>query len=123
VDTFGLGTGVGSNRASSFALVLLSNLGWVGVLFFGLFSWSVLMGKGRTSLPPADAAVVLGARHAVLANLVAACISASVYDLGVMFYILAAAAVVPHQALKLDTARPRPGANDGRLAEGAALTG
>ena len=106
VDTFGLGTGVGSNRASSFALVLLSNMGWVGVLFFGLFLWQVLMGKGRTSLPSAEAAVVLGARHAVLANLIAACISASVYDLGVMFYIMAAAAVVPYQAPRLDTARP-----------------
>lgn len=94
-DSFGLGTGLGSNRASSFALVLLSNLGWVGVLFFGLFLWSVLMGPGRRQLPSMDAAVVLGARHAVLASLVAACVSAVVYDLGIVFYILAALAVVP----------------------------
>ena len=102
-DSFGLGTGLGSNRASSFALVLLSNLGWVGVLFFGLFVWSVLMGPGRKQMPSLDSAVVLGARHAVLASLVAACVSAVVYDLGVVFYILAAAAVVP---------RPSPQASD-----------
>lgn len=105
VDSFGLGTGLGTNRASSFALVLLSNLGWVGTVFFALFTWSVLMGKGRSALPDLDASVVLAARHAVLANLVAACISASNYDLGVMFYILAAAAVVPYQTQSLGTAR------------------
>lgn len=103
-ESFGLGTGLGSNRASSFALVLLSNLGWMGVVLFGVFVWSVLMGKGRTQLPPLDAAVVLGARHAVLASLVAACVSAVVYDLGVVFYILAAIAVVPHQSLVNDAA-------------------
>lgn len=95
VDSFGLGTGLGSNRASSFALVVMSNLGWVGVLLLGIFLYSVQLGKGRTALPPTDATVVLAARHAVLAALVSACISGVVYDLGVLFYILAAAAVVP----------------------------
>lgn len=108
-DSFGLGTGLGSNRASSFALVLLSNLGWIGVLFFGLFLWSVLMGRGRAQMPALDAAVVLGARHAVLASLVAACVSAVVYDLGVVFYILAAAAVVPHQSWAINAAPGKSG--------------
>lgn len=107
-DTFGIGTGLGSNRASSFALVLLSNLGWVGILFFGLFIWNVQMGKGREQLPRVEAAVILGARHAVLASLVAACISAVVYDLGVLFYILAATATVPSQAKRLEMA-PKSG--------------
>lgn len=104
-DTFGLGTGLGSNRSASFALVLLSNMGWMGVFFFGMFLWRVLMDKRRAALPSAEAAIVLASRHAVLANLIAACISASAYDLGVLFYIMAAGAVAPQSAQVLDAAR------------------
>jgi hypothetical protein len=91
-DTYGLGTGMGSNRASSFALVLISNLGWVGTLLFSLFIYTAVAGRERHQLPKEDAVIVLGARHAVIANLIAACVSSVVFDLGVLFYILAAAA-------------------------------
>ena len=62
-DSYGLGVGLGSARASGFALVLLSNVGLAGTL---------------TGWPLASATA-----H-----------SAAVFDLGIAFYVFAAAASV-----------------------------
>lgn len=89
LDTHGIGIGLGSTRASSFVLVLLSNFGVLGALLFGAFVWRVVRP------PPAGAphdAVARAARHAVVAGFFAAVTSASVFDLGVAFYVYAAAA-------------------------------
>ncbi|WP_063829599.1 hypothetical protein [Rhizobium sullae] len=93
LDTFGLGAGLGSARASSFVLVLLSNVGVLGILLFGLFIWAVL-----SASPPArqlhsngrDAAM-RAAKMGILAVLVEASTSGTVYDLGLMIYVLAGA--------------------------------
>lgn len=90
VDTWGLGVGMGSARASSYPLVLLSNVGLIGTVLFAVFIATLFRGKGPAD--DADTAVVLAARHAVLAALIAASISAGVFDLGVAFYGFAAAA-------------------------------
>ncbi len=86
VDSLGMGVGAGATRASSYPLVLLSNLGLVGTLLFGRL---LLQTAGRalreTQAPPVSRA----AAHGMLALLAAACISATVLDLGVPFYLLA----------------------------------
>lgn len=42
VDTYGMGIGLGSHKANSLLLTLLSNTGIVGVVLFGAFLWSLL---------------------------------------------------------------------------------
>lgn len=86
-DTWGLGAGLGSARASSYALVLLSNVGIVGTAMFMLFVGSLLLlrcGGGRY-----DTAVTRAAKAGLVAGLCEAMISGTVYDLGLMFYVLA----------------------------------
>lgn len=43
--TYGFGVGLGGNRASSFIMVLLSNVGWFGLIIYALFFISVILGK------------------------------------------------------------------------------
>jgi hypothetical protein len=89
IGTYGLGVGLGSTRASSFALVLLSNLGVIGVIAFFAFLVSVARS------PEGDLAVVARAsRQAVLAGVISACVVGTVFDLGIAFYCFAAAATM-----------------------------
>lgn len=41
-ETYGIGIGLGSHKANSLALTLLSNTGIAGLLLFGLFAWTLL---------------------------------------------------------------------------------
>jgi hypothetical protein len=93
LDVHGIGVGLGSARASSFALVLLSNVGVLGTLLFLAFLGRVLI-PAPAAADGADAAepVRHAARHAVLAGVIAATVSGVVFDLGVAFYAYAAAA-------------------------------
>lgn len=94
IDTYGVGTGLGSARSSSFLLVLLSNLGVIGCLLFGAFlltAFRSAFGAGSGH----DVAVARAAGLAALAALIAASISATVFDLGMAFYAYAAAAAAP----------------------------
>lgn len=96
IDSYGLGAGLGSARASSFIMVLLSNLGWIGVVLFGCFVWLILFGPLSVS-PVSDQQrnIALAARHGVFATLVSVSLIGLVYDLGFMFYIFAAMACLP----------------------------
>jgi hypothetical protein len=47
VKTYGIGIGLGSHKANSLLLTLLSNTGLVGVLLFGAFGWTLLGWKPR----------------------------------------------------------------------------
>ena len=90
-DLYGLGTGLGSARASSFPLVLLSNVGVLGTALFLAFAARVLLsrlGAAAQEIAP----VVRASRHAVLGALIAVSVSATVFDLGLAFYAFAAAA-------------------------------
>ncbi|HEY5956636.1 MAG TPA: hypothetical protein VIV60_08790 [Polyangiaceae bacterium] len=87
LDTYGVGVGLGSARASSFLLVLLSNLGVIGALTFIGFASEVL--RNRES---PDAYIGNASRHAALAALIVAGIADTVFDLGILFYLFAAAA-------------------------------
>ena len=89
----GIGVGLGSARASSFALVLLSNVGVPGTLLFLAFLGRVLVPPPAAATDADDAEPVRrAARHAVLAGVIAATVSGVVFDLGVAFYAYAAAA-------------------------------
>ena len=96
IDTWGVGTGLGSARASSYPLVLASNLGVLGLLLYAAFLARVFFGAVHgTDVDP----VVRASRRAVLAALIAASISAVVFDLGLAFYAYAAAATA-HEATR-----------------------
>lgn len=93
LDTYGLGVGLGTPRASSLPLVLLANLGLVGTVCFLGFLFSVLrQPPSAASLRTAPNAAQEAARHGLMAALAAATVSAAVYDLGLVFYALAALA-------------------------------
>lgn len=61
-DTLGFGTGLGSNRASSFAATLLSTVGVMGTLLLVLAIWSLV----RTAWPIASVRPVVWALAALL---------------------------------------------------------
>jgi len=92
VDTYGIGVGLGTARASSYALVLLSNLGLLGTVCYLLFLVSVLRRPAFDDEP--DTVVCQASGQALLAGLCSAMVSAAVYDMGIAFYAFAAAASV-----------------------------
>ncbi|CAB3758221.1 O-antigen ligase family protein [Paraburkholderia solisilvae] len=92
IDTFGMGVGVGSSRASSFLLVTLSNLGVLGTTCFGLFVARSVLSPISTAHPPADRAVCYASRQGMLGVLIVASVSGTVFELGACFYLFAAAA-------------------------------
>lgn len=51
VKTHGIGIGLGSHKANSLLLTLLSNTGFIGVLLFGAFSWALLRWKPACPVP------------------------------------------------------------------------
>jgi hypothetical protein len=98
IDTFGFGAGNGSMRTSSFVLAVVSNLGIVGTLLFGLFFLGLFFGSreaGRSN--SLDDATRLAAKSACTAWLVSATISSALTDLGMAFFAFAAIACAPPQ--------------------------
>lgn len=92
VDTFGLGVGLGSARASSFVAVTLGNLGLVGTGLFAIFFYRTVRAPIRASTWASDRIVSFAAVQALLASLIGATISGTVFDLGSCLYLFAAAA-------------------------------
>lgn len=88
LDTYGLGVGLGSARASSYPLVLLSNLGVLGFSLFLAFAHAVLFPRTAVHQTPTSKA----ARNAALCVLISAGLVGTVFDLGVAFYLYCAAA-------------------------------
>lgn len=97
-DTWGLGVGLGSVRTSSFPITLLSNVGVLGTLTYCLFLWPVLSVK-RNDWDGEEATITRAGRHAVLATLAAACLAGTVFHLGTVFYLFAALASLPAEAV------------------------
>ncbi|WP_321928010.1 hypothetical protein [Paraburkholderia guartelaensis] len=91
-DTYGIGVGLGSIRASSFLVVLVASLGIVGVVCYGTFLGKTLLTPVPAHYPFTERAVAYAARHAMIATLIVASASLSVFELGSCFYIFAAAA-------------------------------
>jgi hypothetical protein len=92
LDTYGIGVGLGSIRASSFLVVVLANLGVVGVVCYGTFLARSILSPVPNHYPLAERAVCYASRHAMIATLIVASASAGVFELGACFYIFAAAA-------------------------------
>lgn len=88
LDTWGLGVGLGTNRASSFALALLSNLGVVGVLLYGAFAFTAFL-RIRETPGSYVADVKLAAQNACLGLIAVDLLISPVVDQGVFFYALA----------------------------------
>ena len=91
-DTYGIGVGLGSIRASSFLVVLLGSLGVVGVVCYGIFVGKSLLSPMPTHYSFTERAVCYASRHAMIAALIVASTSAGVFELGSCFYLFAAAA-------------------------------
>ncbi|WP_371154043.1 hypothetical protein [Jannaschia sp. 2305UL9-9] len=88
-DTWGLGAGLGSVRASSWPIAVLASLGIVGGVCYALFLFSLLFGAGawRRDLP--DMVVADSARVGCIAFLVSAVLTTATPDLGLTFYAFA----------------------------------
>ena len=97
-DTYGVGAGLGSARASSYPLVLLSNVGVVGTALFLAFVLAVLAGTpsndGHVDKESDEYTVQHASREAVLASLIASTLAIGMSDLGAPFFLFAAAASV-----------------------------
>ena len=104
-DTLGLGGGLGSIRASSFPLAVLSNLGVVGAVGFAGFFASVFWAD-RGDVPHSlDADLRSAARTACAGLLIGAAVSGALVDLGLPFYVFAG----------LACAMPRPERAEARI--------
>jgi len=92
-DTFGLGAGNGSVRASSFPVAVIGSLGIPGAITYGLFLFLIWFGK-KAPAPPETLAMQAAARSACFAWLIAASASGGFIDLGLPFFAFAALATV-----------------------------
>lgn len=92
VETGGLGTGLGSSRASSFIVALLGTLGVVGTVLFGLFYaglFAPIRPEHQGGPDNMSVQIISAARSGCFMQLISATISGSTTDLGLMFYVLA----------------------------------
>ena len=112
LDTHGLGAGLGSARASSYVLVLLSNVGVLGLLLYLIFVVAILGARPPLVHGSADAellVVMRACKAGFLAMVATSAISGTVYDPGTLFYALSgslAAFAVPASASSLARRHP-----------------
>lgn len=97
VDTYGLGAGTGSVRASSFPIAVLANIGVLGALTYGLFLFGCFS-RARGAQDPEVKVIKTAATSACLALLIAASLGGTTIDLGLMFFVLSAVAAAPERA-------------------------
>lgn len=124
LDTGWLGAGIGSARASSYLLVLLSNVGVPGLVLFVLFLGAILVVPPMAHMDEFDRGVIRAARAGVLAGMAEAMTSGTVYDLGLLFYVLAGAVAANQMELRASPRLTGIGRVDGRrFASGARRAG
>jgi hypothetical protein len=90
-DTFGIGTGIGSSRASSFAIAMLAGLGVLGTFTYCSFLFRLLAVSTRPGEPMVTK-IGIAARTACFGFLCASVISGTLIDLGLPFFIFAGVA-------------------------------
>ncbi|WP_312796323.1 hypothetical protein [Tianweitania sp.] len=102
LDSYGLGVGIGGARASSFLLVLLSNVGLPGFILFAGFVASLLWMRLDRTLSAEDRRFVTALRCGLVGALIAESIVGAVFDIGLFVYVMAggiaAASFAPHRA-------------------------
>ncbi|MDA8870110.1 hypothetical protein N9H93_01800 [Rhizobiaceae bacterium] len=91
VDTYGLGVGIGGARASSYALVLLSNVGVPGFLLYLAFIGRLLFATPSSALSPREGSIVRAAQAGIVGFLAGHVLVGTVFDQGPIFYALAGA--------------------------------
>lgn len=104
IDTFGLGVGLGSSRASSWIIAVISQLGVAGALGFTAIIYAVLrapiharaVGIKATTKP---AGLIRGARAAAFATIVSGSISGAAADPGMTAFLFFAIAITTAPAL------------------------
>ncbi|MEP7456472.1 hypothetical protein [Phyllobacterium sp. SB3] len=94
IDSYGLGVGIGGARASSYLFVLLSNVGLPGLLCFAAFTLSTLFRRSVLRNGTVERHIVRAIGSGLGASLIAAFLVSTVYDLGMLFYVLAGGAAV-----------------------------
>ena len=109
LDTWGWGAGLGSARASSYLLVLLSNIGLPGTLLFVIFVGSILLPRvSRGDGIDLEAKIGRACKAGIVAGLAEAFVSGTVYDLGLLFYVLAGTVAALHSAALQQAKSPEP---------------
>ena len=88
-DTWGVGGGVGSIRASSFPVAVLASSGIIGTVLYLSFLTKVLV-RLKSGFNTESDAIGTAARTACVGILFAACVSGTVADLGLPFFVFAA---------------------------------
>jgi hypothetical protein len=93
LDSWGLGVGLGTARASSFAITMLATVGLPGLFFYLVFTLECFM-RPRGAVGSLEADVAAAARNGALGLLAGDLLVSSVVDQGLFFSLLAAAAAV-----------------------------
>jgi hypothetical protein len=88
-DTGGFGVGLGSSRASSWPIAVISQLGLIGALLMATLLFVLLRGMGTLEryIDPETAAVVASVRASALAIVAAASLTGGSADPGMVFFI------------------------------------
>jgi hypothetical protein len=108
LDTGGLGIGLGSSRASSWVIAVLSQLGVVGAALLALLVFQILRRPYRAKPASEDAelaALCKGARAAGFAIIVPMTIAGGLADPGVIFFIVLATLFVGQARLAQSESR------------------
>ena len=94
-DTWGLGVGMGSSRASSWPIAVLSQLGLAGAIAMGCLVATVTRGYGGYigRIDKEQAAVLAAVRASAFASIVAASLINGSADPGILFFIALAVIV------------------------------
>jgi hypothetical protein len=107
-DTLGLGVGIGSSRASSWPVAVLSQLGVVGCVMLTLLVLDIARRPKHldTALDVRDAATVDGIRACALAGIVSGSLVSGTADPGMIFFI--SLAVVTSSSIRISLEGPLP---------------
>lgn len=88
-DTGGLGIGLGSSRAASWAVAVISQLGIIGLVLIALMTACIVNKRwlrAAAEIAPDDEPIARSLRAAILATLVTATMSAGSADPGILFF-------------------------------------
>lgn len=94
VDSYGLGVGIGSARASNVVIAVLANIGLAGAVTYAAFVATALTTPLREP-DPASRAAREAAASSCIALLIAGCLASTTIDLGLTFFVCAALAAAP----------------------------
>jgi hypothetical protein len=87
-DTYWMGAGIGSVRASSWPIAVLASVGIAGAVMYGMFIARILCARAP-ALADRERGIVSAARALCVAQLITSTVAVSFMDLGLMFFGLA----------------------------------